>query len=354
MNDISPFLKQLLSLPGLSGNEEPVRQVIAEKWRPLVDELSVSKLGSLHALRKAGQKKQAPAILIAAHMDAIGLIVTGIQDGFLRVTEIGGIDPRILPGQEVIVHGQNGLSGIAILWPDRLVNSSHKGKPPSLERILVDVGLPAPEVEKLVHVGDLVSFSTPPVELSGGALSGHTLDNRASVAALTVCLDELKTVNLDWNVWMVATVQEEVNCAGGATSPFAIEPDMVVAVDVTFAKGPGASDHRSFPMGKGPTVGTGANIHPFLFKTFKSVAEKYEIPFAVEPLPKGSGTDAVVMQIVGSGIPSAVIGIPVRYMHTPVEEVVVEDIQRTGRLLAAFIKNLAPDTLDNLTREMHP
>jgi tetrahedral aminopeptidase len=354
MNDISPFLKQLLSLPGLSANEAPVRNCIADKWRPLVDELSVSKLGSLHGLRKANLKKSAPSILLAAHMDAIGLIVTGIKDGFLTVTEIGGVDPRILPGQAVTVHGRHDLPGIATLWADRLVNISHKDKPPALDRILVDVGLSASEVNELVRVGDLISFATLPTELTGNALSGHTLDNRASVAAVTLCLEELRKVNLDWNVWAVATVQEEETLAGAATSPFAISPDMAVAIDVTFAKGPGASDHRTFPFGKGPTIGIGANIHPYMFKQFKAVAEEYEIPFAVEPLPKGSGTDAFYMQIVGGGIPCAVIGIPLRYMHTPVEEVVLTDIQRAGHLLASFVKNLEPDTLDALTREMRP
>ena len=354
MNDISPFLKQLLSLPGLSANEAPVRDCIADKWRPLVDELSISKMGSLHGLRFADQKKNAPGILLAAHMDAIGLMVTGIKDGFITVTEIGGIDPRILPGQAVTVHGRRDLPGIATLWADRLLNSNHKEKPPSLDRILVDVGLPAREVNELVRVGDLISFATVPTELAGKALSGHTLDNRASVAAVTLCLEELRKVKLDWNVWAVATVQEEETLAGAATSPFEISPDMVVAVDVTFAKGPGASDHRAFSFGKGPTIGIGSNIHPYMCKQFKAAADEYEIPYAVEPMPKGSGTDAVYMQIVGSGIPSAVIGIPLRYMHTPVEEVVLTDIQRTGRLLAAFIRNLEADTLDALNREMRP
>jgi endoglucanase len=353
MNDISPFLKQLLSLPGLSGNEAPVRDLIMQKWQPLVDEISVSKLGSLHALRHANQKN-APSILLAAHMDAIGLIVTGIQDGFLRVTEIGGVDPRILPGQVVTVHSRRELPGIAVLWPDRLVNPDHKGKSPVLRRILVDIGLPAAEVNALVRVGDLISFASQPMDLTGNALAGHTLDNRASVAALTLCLQELQKVNLDWNLWAVATVQEEVTLAGAATSPYAIAPDMVVAVDVTFAKGPGVSDYRAITMDKGPAIGIGANIHPFMHKKFKETAEEFEIPYSIEALPKSSGTDAIYMQIVGSGIPCAVIGIPLRYMHTPVEEVVLTDIQRTGHLLAAFVKNLELDTLELLAREMRP
>ena len=353
MNDISPFLKELLVLPGLSAYEKPVRECIANKWRPIVDDLSVSKLGSLHGLRRA-VRENAPSILLATHMDAIGLIVTGIKDGFLMITQVGGVDPRILPGQLVNVHGRRDLQGIAVLWPDRLVNPKSKNKPPSLSRILIDVGLPAAEVNELVRVGDLVSFATQPMDLTGGALAGHTLDNRASVAALTLCLEELKKVNLDWNVWAVATVQEEATLAGAMTSPHQLEPDMVVAIDVTFGKGPGAGDHRTFPLGKGPTIGVGSNIHPFMNKRFKAIAEESEIPFSVETMPKHSGTDAMLMQIVGSGIPCAVIGIPLRYMHTPVEEVVLTDIQRTGRLLAGFIKNLEPDTLEKLTREMQP
>mgnify|MGYP001306838683 CR=1 FL=1 len=354
MNDISPFLKQLISLPGLSANEGPVREVIAEKWRPLVDELSVSRLGSLHGLRRASRQGPVPGILIATHMDAIGLMVTGIHDGFLTVTQVGGIDPRILPGQIVTVHGRQELSGLAILWPDRLVKTTHKGKAPNLDRILIDIGLPENDVKDLVRVGDLVSFASTPTDLAGSALTGHTLDNRASVAALTICLEELRKVNLDWDLWAAATVQEEVSLAGAATSPAAVEPAMVVAVDVTFAKGPGASDHRTFPLGKGPTIGVGSNIHPYMYKQFKTIAEENDIPYAIETMPRNSGTDAMYMQIVNSGIPCAVIGIPLRYMHTPVEEVVLSDIQRTGRLLAAFIKNLEPDTLDQLSREMRP
>ena len=354
MDDITPFLQQLISLPGLSGHEAPVRDLIAAKWHPLVDELSVSKLGSLHGLRRAAGMAQAPSVLFAAHMDAIGLIVTGSVDGFLRVTQIGGIDPRILPGQAVTVHGQRDLPGIAVLWPDRLLGTGHKNKPPQLAQILIDVGLPVSEVDQLVAVGDLVSFASTPQQLGSDILAGHSLDNRASVAALTLCLQELHGVALGWNLWMAATVQEEITLAGALTSPFAVEPDVVVAVDVTFAKGPGANDYRTFAMEKGPTLGIGANIHPYLFKTFKALAETAEIPYAVEPLPKSSGTDAEAMQLVMDGIPSAVISIPIRYMHTPVEMVAISDIQRTARLLAAFIRQLNADTLAELTREMQP
>ena len=351
MEDISPFLKQLISIPGLSGHETPVRELTAEKWQPLVDDLSVSKLGSLHGLRRAVKSHQ-PTVLFAAHMDAIGLIVTSTADGFLHVTQIGGIDPRILPGQAVTVHGRRDLPGVAVLWPDRLLKSVHKNKAPTLNRILVDVGLPPEEVVEWVKIGDLVSFATPAIELTGNTLAGHSLDNRASLAALTLCLEELHKVNLDWNLVAAATVFEEVSMAGALTSPFTLQPDLAVAIDVTFAKGPGASDYRTFPLGKGPTIGIGPNIHPYLLKLFKEVAEEIEVPYAIETMPRSSGTDAMGMQIVGAGIPTIVIGIPLRYMHTPVEEVAIVDIRRTGRLLAAFVRKLDFETLGNLEKEM--
>lgn len=351
MTEITPFLKQLTSLPGLSGYEDPVREVIAETWRPLADELSVSKLGSLHALRRA-VKEDAPSILISTHMDAIGLMVSSIDsEGLLRVVEVGGIDPRILPGQFVTVHAKRDLPGILQLIPDRLLPRSKAGSAPAPETLFVDVGLASREVSRLVQVGDLISFAHEPLDLSGGILAGHSMDNRASVAALTVCLEEIKNFNLSWNVWAVATVQEEETLYGARTSTFEIKPDLAVAVDVTFAKGPGASDFRCFHMGKGPTVGLGSNIHPALCNRFKSIAEEMDMPYAVEMLPRSSGTDAVGMQISEAGCPCAVIGIPLRYMHTPLEMVSMKDIVRTGRLIARFITQLESNSLETLFAE---
>ncbi len=345
------FLKQLISLPGLSGNEKPVRDVIAQKWQLLTDETTVNKLGSLYGIRKAKEAKQ-PTIMLGSHMDAIGLMVKGITGEFLHVTYVGGVDPRILPGQAVTVHGRMDLQGVAVLWPDRLLNQSHKNKAPNYNRILIDVGLTAREVSKLVEVGDLVSFATQPLELTGEVIAGHSLDNRASVAALTLCLEELKHTKLDWNVVAVATTSEEENLSGGVTSAFDVNPDLAVAIDVTFGKGPGCNDYRTFALGKGPTLGVGPNIHPYLLKKFKQISESIEVPYSIETMPRSSGTDGMAFQVSRNGIPNMVLSIPLRYMHTPVEAVALSDIQRTGRLLASFIKSLDENTLSELEKEM--
>ncbi len=349
MIELKETLKSMISLPGLSGYEKPIRDLIKDAWEPLVDEISTSRLGSLHALCRGNGASPRPAILLAAHMDAIGLIVTGIKDGLLRFTEVGGIDPRILPGQLVTVHGRSDTPGVVVQPSDYLLPASQHHRSVSMEYLFVDTGLLAEEVIQLVRVGDLISFRQEPTELNGNTLAGHSLDNRASVAAVTQCLLELSHVQHAWDVWAVATVQEEVTLAGGFTSPYEIEPQIAVAIDVTFAKGPGANDWRTLTLAKGPCLGWGPNIHPFIYKRFADTAEKLDIPFQKEYMPRHSGTDAYAMQVVTSGIPTMVIGIPLRYMHTPVELVAMKDIERTGRLLAETIVRLEPDFLDTIS-----
>lgn len=351
MTDILPFLKSLLSAPGLSGYETPVRQLIAETWQPLVHELSTSKLGSLHGLRRGTGAEPRPKALFSAHMDAIGLMVTAIVDGLLRITEIGGVDQRILPGQLVTVHASQELPAMVVQPPAKLLPPAYARDPVPMNYLWVDTGLLPAEVNQLVHVGDLVSFAQAPLDLTGEVICGHSLDNRVSVAALTVCLQELQRRIHSWDVWAVASSQEEETLGGAFTSPFEIRPDLAVAIDVTFAKGPGANDWSTFPLGKGLTIGWGPNVHPALNKAFKELADKLEIPYHNEVMPRHSGTDAYGMQVVAEGIPTIVIGLPLRYMHTPVEIVSLKDIQRAGRLLAEFITRLEPDFVSKITWE---
>jgi endoglucanase len=355
MTDILPFLKSILSVPGLSGFEAPVARLIEQKWTPLVDRVTRSRLGSLHAL-KAGstsKKDSRPSIMIATHMDAIGLMVSRIVDGFLYVTEIGGVDPRVLPGTPVTVHASKGgdLYGVVVMPPANLLPEGKGHGAIGLNHLFIETGLTPGEVSKRVSVGDLVSFNTEPVEMSAGTISGHSLDNRASVAALTVCLEELQSKSHIWDVWALASVQEETTYAGAFTSAFEIRPSMAIVVDVTFGKGTGATDHTAFPLGKGVTLGVGASMHPFLHKRLKEVAERVEIPVVSEAMPSYSSTDADAIQLTAEGIPTMVIGIPLRYMHTPVEMVALKDMQRVGRLLAEFISSLEVDFVQKIIWE---
>jgi putative aminopeptidase FrvX len=351
MTNILPFLKEIISVSGLSGYERAVRPLIEKAWAPLTHELSTSRLGSLHGLRRGGGSEPRPSILLAAHMDAIGLMVTAIVDGYLRLTSVGGIDARVLPGQLVTIHGREELQGVIAPPAWHLLPPHLSSGVVPLEYLLVDTGRLPDEVQQLVRVGDLVSFAQPPLETAGETLVGHTLDNRASVAVVTACLEELSKRPHAWDVWAVASVQEEVTLGGAFTSGFALHPTLSVAIDVTFASGPGSPSHRTFPMGKGPTLIWGPNVHPALFKAFKELAEKLEIPYSLEPAPRHTGTDGFALQVVAEGIPNMVIGIPLRYMHTPVEMVAIKDITRAGRLLAEFIAQLDEHFMDQLTWE---
>jgi putative aminopeptidase FrvX len=351
MTEILPFLKELISAPGISGYESGVRPLIEKAWEPITDKLSISRLGNLYGFQAGTAPEPRPSILVAAHMDAIGLMVNAIIDGFLRVTTIGGIDVRVLPGQMVTVHGRQDLPGMIVPTPARLLPSSVQDIAVQLEYLLVDVGLPPQEVAALVRIGDPITFAQPPIETAGETLVGHTLDDRAAVAALTHCLEMLHNRPHIWDVWAVATVQEEITYGGGLTSAFQLHPSLAVSIDVTFANSPGSPSHLSFPLGKGITLEWGPNTHPVLYKVLKELAERLEIPFSLEPIPTASGTDTYAMQVVAEGIPNIVIGIPLRYMHTPAEMVAIKDIARAGRLVAEFISQLDEKFMEQLIWE---
>lgn len=353
MSDILPFLKSLISVSGLSGDETPAADLIKKQWTPLVDEISQSALASVHGLKRGTLKKsRRPSVMIATHMDAIGMMVVRIVDGFIYITNVGGIDARVLPGTPVTVHAsgtKEELYGVIAMPPANLLPDGEGNGVVAMKYLFVDTGLAPGEVMRRVRVGDRVSFGTEPIELSGGTVSGHTLDNRASVAALTVCLEELRSKSHVWDVWAVASAQEEVNLGGAPTSAFQLRPTIAVVVDMTFGKGAGANGYQTFAIGKGVTLGISPVVHPFLYKRFKEVAERIEIPVSDDLMPEETSTDADTLQLTAEGIPTMVVSIPQRYMHTAVELIAVKDVQRAGRLLAEFIASLEADFMEKIS-----
>jgi endoglucanase len=284
-------------------------------------------------------------------MDAIGLMVTQLEGEFLRVIQVGGIDARVMPGQPVTVHGRADLPGVVAQPPAFLLpKASREGVTPVAE-LLVDLGLPAAQVAEQVRVGDVISVAQPPRDLQGGLLAANRLDNRASVAAVSACLEELRARAPQWDVIAVATVQEEVTLGGAIAAAFALDPQLAIAIDVTHGAGPAVKEFadKTYPLGGGPVLGLGPNIHPKLHAALKETAERLEMPHTVEAMPLHSGTDAFGIQVAREGIPTMVVSLPLRNMHTPVEIVALKDVQRVGRLLAEFIGGLKPDFLSSLT-----
>lgn len=337
-----PLLKQLTETHGLAGAEGPICEVIRSLWLPLVDELREDGLGSLIGLRYGSGPEPRPRLMLAAHMDEIGLRVSGIEKGFLRFIAVGGSDLRVLPGTFVVVHGRRDLPGIIGMRPPHVMPADQLDKAIPWEELFVDVGLAEDEVKAQVRVGDPISFERELIELKNGLVAGKALDNRASTAVLTLALEQLTRTRHAWDIVAVATVQEEVGLYGATTSAYGVAPTLALAVDATFADQSNHSDDRTFDLGEGPTISIGPNFHPQVVERLKKTADALEIPYHIEPTPGRSGTDAWAIQVSREGIPTGLLSIPVRYMHQPVETVAVRDVERTARLIAAFAAELEP------------
>lgn len=340
--DTLTYLKELSQHTGPSGRENAISEKVKSYWAPLVDDVWTDALGNVIAY-KHGHGDHHPSIMLAAHMDEIGLIVTGMSGDFIRIHSIGGMDRRILIGTEVTVHGHRDIPGVIGSRPPHILEAQDRDKIPPWHELYIDVGLPEAEIKESIRVGDHVTIQQPLVALKNNRVAGKALDNRASVAAVTLALEFLKPIHHSWDVIAVATVQEELGLIGATTSAYGIAPDMAIAVDATFAKQYNDNDGGAFQMDKGPTIGVGPNLHPQVVKRLCQTAEKYEIPFMMEPLSGSSGTDAWAIQVACEGIPTGLLSIPIRYMHQPVETAVITDIERTARLLGTFITELEPD-----------
>jgi putative aminopeptidase FrvX len=349
--DLLANLKALCEASGIAGFEGGVKAVVRSQWEPLVDELRQDALGNLIVIRRGRRPEGQPArsILLAGHCDEVGLVVSGMERGFLRIMTVGGVDPRVLPGQEVTVHGRQPLAGVIGLRPPHVVPAAERKKPAPLNELWVDVGLDQEQAQALIDLGDPITLHAPATALLSERLAAKALDDRAGVAVLSVCLEHLQSMRHTWDVYAVATTQEELGMRGAMVSAFGLMPDIAIAVDVTFGEQPGVSEEESFKMDGGPTIAIGPNVHPAMHAGLVETAKALEIPYQIEPLPASSGTDGWAIQVTREGIPTAVVSIPLQNMHTAVEVAALSDIRRAGRLLAAFISGLDETFMQKLT-----
>jgi endoglucanase len=357
---ITEILKQLTAVDAPAGAERRAEELTRTLHGDTVVETRADALGNLIA-RVPGAADAPGRIMLAAHMDEIGLIVTKVEQGFLHVARVGGVDARSALGQEVTVYPSgpgaeaypDGLPGYVGSRPPHLLSEEERRKVIPMADLRVDLGRPPAFFDGgIVRVGDRVALRGPHVDLLGGRLATKALDNRASVAVMLGALGYLASMRHTWDVYAVATVQEEVGLRGATTAAFGLAPDIAIALDVTFGDTPGVSGDETFAMGKGPTVAIGPNLHPGIVKRLKEAADELEIPYAVEPAPAASGTDAWAIQVTQEGIPTGLLSVPVRYMHSTVETVVTDDLDRTARLLAAFIARLDEKTLEGLADDL--
>lgn len=347
--DINNFLEILTNGSSISGHEYRLNDKISSAFKIYTDDISIDNLGNIIALKKGRNNDSNLKIMMAAHMDEIGLMVKYIEDnGFIKFTNIGGIDPRTLLGQEVIVHGNRDLYGVIGSKPPHLQEASEMNKTIKMEDMIIDLGYSKEEVEKYINIGDVITIKRKLRALQGKRLTGKALDDKSGIVAMYECIKELSKMEYEADVYFVSTVQEEVGMRGAYTSTFDINPDIGISIDVGFGSTPELPKEDTLDMGKGPGITLGGNIHPGLRQQMVTIAEEYNIPFQTEVTPGPTGTDARAMQITRSGIPTLCLSIPLRYMHTSVEIVDMRDIKNTAKLLAFFIASISNENLEGL------
>lgn len=331
------LFRKLVTTPGISGREERIRAVIRQEIEPLVDEVRVDRMGNIIATRSGS----GPRVMLSAHMDAIGFLVRHIDDdGFLRISPVGGFDPRVLVMQRALVQGKEDLIGIIspMQKPIHLLEEEERKKSPKIENLFIDLLRPADEVRDLVSVGDPVSLYREPL-ITDKAVVAPYLDDRLSVYVLIDSLKRAEHTKVE--IQAVVSVQEEVGVRGAITSAFDINPDIGIALDVTIAGDvPGVdSSDRVTSMGEGTGLGVMDSMaisDPRLVRHFRDLADAEDIKYQLDIL-LGGGTDAAAMQMARAGVPVITIGPPCRYVHTVNEAAHVDDIEASVALLTRFL-----------------
>jgi len=347
--DTKEFLTVLSNGSTVSGHESNIEDSILLAFKKYSNESIIDDLGNIICLKKGKDNSSNLKIMLAAHMDEIGLMVKYIEEnGFIRFTNIGGIDPRTILGQEVIVHGKEDLFGVIGSKPPHLQEADEINKAIRIQDMIIDLGYSKEELEDLIAIGDVITIRRELKSLQGNRVTGKALDNKAGVATMLECAKELENIKHEADVYFVSTVQEEVGTRGAFTSTYRINPDIGIAIDVGFGSTPELPKADTLDMGKGPGITIGGNIHPGLREHLVEVAKEYNIPFQYEITPGPTGTDARAMQITREGIPSLCLSIPLRYMHTSVETIDMVDLKNTGKLLAFFIASISNENLEGL------
>jgi len=347
MIDTPKLLDDLLRVPAPSGYEAPANEV----WRDAAKEFAEVRsdgLGSSFAL--VGEPDAQPLLAIAGHMDEIGLVVTHIDDkGFIWFGSIGGWDPQILVGQRVEIVTKDGpLAGVAGRKPIHLLEEEQRKKVVELKQLHLDIGAEDGDAAReLVRIGDPAVIRAEPMRVQGSRLVSRSMDNRlGSYVALEVARRCAESDKIGCRVAGVANAQEEIGLYGARTAAYDLEPTLAIAVDVTHATdAPGIDENQegSHHLGTGPVISRGATLSPKVFELLAAVAADSDIPHTFAGSGNRTGTDADAIQLSRRGIPTGLVSIPLRYMHSPVEMVDLEDVENTVALLVAFAESLDAD-----------
>lgn len=341
MNDRDfTFFKEFVEAPSPSGFEQPAQRIWRRELEGVADEIRTDIMGNAIARIDGGGEKL-PRVMLAGHCDEIGFMIKYIDDnGFLWFAPIGGVDAHLVPGQRVIIHAAGGpVVGVIGKKPIHLMEQKDRETVLKFKSMFIDIGCSTrDEAQKLVAIGDPATFAVGLERLQGDRVACRGFDDKMGAFIVAQALKEVRRRGpAPVQLFGVSTVQEEIGLRGGTTSAYGVNPDIGIVVEVGHASDVPEVDKKEIgehKLGAGPVIARGANINPALFDLLVRTAREDEIPYQVMAAPRATGTDANVMQLSRGGVATALISVPLRYMHTPVEVLSLTDLENTVRLLA--------------------
>lgn len=333
--DLKNTVFALSEAAGAAGDESAAAELaldMLKKYCPDAEIRSGNVVGHFGQFRE-----ELPTLVLDAHIDQIGMIVTYITDeGFIKVGNLGGIDRRLLPAQPVVIHGKKSIKGVICSVPPHLTNGS--GEVLSFDDAAIDTGLTKAELEEIVSLGDSVTFDVKCRELIGERVTGGALDDRCGVASILYALELLGNSPAAYNITVIFSAQEELGERGAKIGAFEINPDIALAVDVSFAYAVGEDEKKCGYLGKGPMIGISPSLSRDISDKLIGSAKSSGIAYQIEVMNGLTSTNADRYSVNREGAKACTVSIPLRNMHTPVEVIDLADVKLTGELLAAFIK----------------
>lgn len=338
--DIKSTLKTLTEVIGVSGDEFAASNAAAELLKQYADDVKVDPFGNVTGIVRS-TNRNAKTLLLDAHIDQVGYIVTHIDDrGFLSVGQCGSPDNKILPAQSVTVHGKKAVRGVVSTLPPHVLK---KSSAPEIDDISIDIGMNGEKARSVISLGDRVTVDSEFKKLCGDTVSVPAIDDRSGVCAILAALDLLRGKDPAYNISVSFSAQEETGERGAKQTAFRIRPDECIAVDVSFGRTPDSDPKDTAELGSGVMIGFSASLDKGMSNSLRSLAQNNGIPFTEEIMPGSTGTNADAIGVSGSGVKCSTLSFPIRYMHTPTECVDLKDIEATARLVCVYALGGAAD-----------
>ncbi|MDR2560129.1 MAG: M20/M25/M40 family metallo-hydrolase [Oscillospiraceae bacterium] len=338
--NIKETLKLLCEPVGVAGNEFAASEAALKLLLQFMPNAEIDKFGTVVGILETDEKL--PLLLLDAHIDEVGMIVNFIDEkGFVKVGRVGGIDRRALPAAQVTIHGKKPVKGVVCALPPHVQKDENKVL--KEEEIAIDCGYSKNELEELISLGDSITIDARFTELQNGKINARALDDRAGVCAILYALNLLKNKKLKYNLAVTFSSQEEIGLRGAAISAYNINPDLAIAVDVSYGNYPGSTENETWKLGEGVMLGIAPTLDRNLFERMKNIAINKKIKHQIEVMNSKTSTNADIIGMSRKGVRCALLSIPLRNMHTPAETLQLSDIEATGQLIAEFMRGEIDD-----------